>query len=94
MDYLNLEQIGAQCPSALTQTQSRHLSHIYKHIPTTRVIDILEEKNWKPTAAMQTRTRTGYEDTVPFKKHILRFRNAELDNLSNEIGSTGEYGVF
>ena len=59
MEYLNLEQIGAECPSALTQTPSRHLSHIYKHIPTTRVIDILEEKNWKPTAAMQTRTRTG-----------------------------------
>ena len=88
MEYLNLEQIGAKCPSALTQTQSRHLSHIYKHIPTTKVIDILGDKNWKPTDAMQTGTRTGYEDTVPFKKHILRFRNAEMDNLSSEIGDT------
>jgi hypothetical protein len=88
MEYLNLEQIGAKCPSALTQTQSTNLSHIYKHIPTTRVIDILEEKNWRPTAALQTGTRTGYEDTVPFKKHILRFRNTELDNLSSEIGDT------
>ena len=44
MDYLNLEQIQESCPSVFTKKPSKHLSHIYKHIPTTRIIDILEEK--------------------------------------------------
>jgi len=88
MNYLNLEKIGEICPSALTQRKSRHLSKIYKHIPTTKVIDILEEKNWLPTQALQCGTRNGNEKTIPFKKHIIRFRNPELDNLSKEIGDT------
>ena len=88
MDYLNLEQIEKSCPSVFTTTPSNHLSHIYKHIPTTKVIDILEEKNWGVTAALQTGSRSGYESTIPYKKHILRFRNKEVDNLSKEIGDT------
>jgi len=88
MDYLNLEQIEKSCPSVLTQRPSRHLSHIYKHIPTTRVIDILEEHNWRPTQALQSSTREGYENTIPYKKHIVRFRNSENDSLIKEIGDT------
>ena len=88
MDYLNLEQIQESCPSVFTKKPSKHLSHIYKHIPTTRIIDILEEKNWGVTQALQTGTRTGYENTIPYKKHIIRFRNKEMDNLSAEIGDT------
>ena len=59
MNYLNLEKIGEICPSALTQRKSRHLSKIYKHIPTTKVIDILEEKNWLPTQAGTAQTGSG-----------------------------------
>ena len=88
MDYLNLEQIEKSCPSVFTKTPSTNLSHIYKHIPTTKVINILEEKNWGVTQALQTGTRYGYEKTIPYKKHILRFRNKGLDNLSSEIGDT------
>lgn len=88
MSYLNLNEIGQRCPSALTQQQSNHLSHIYKFIPTTDVIDILGEQGWLPTQAAQTRTRKGHESKTPYKKHMLRFRNESNIDLSREIGDT------
>ena len=75
MDYLNLNEIGQKCPSALTQKPSKHLSHIYRFIPTTEVMDILGEQGWEPTQAVQTKTRKGYESSAPYKKHMIRFRN-------------------
>jgi len=88
MDYLNLDEIGRIAPSVLTQTQSGHLSHIYKHIPTTEVIDILGENGWNPTQVMQSATNSGGEARIPYKKHIVRFRNDDNDNLAKEIGDT------
>ena len=88
MDYLNLDEIGRIAPSVLTQTQSGHLSHIYKHIPTTEVIDILGENGWNPTQVMQSATNSGGEARIPYKKHIVRFRNADNDNIAKEIGDT------
>ena len=52
MEYLNLNEIGQSCPAALTQKQSSNLSHIYRFIPTTEVIDILGEQGWVPTQAV------------------------------------------
>lgn len=88
MNYLDLSQIGQTCPSALTKEPSNHLSHLYRFIPTTEVIDILEEQGWLPTQAVQTRTRKGNESKSPYKKHMLRFRNESNINLSREIGDT------
>jgi len=88
MDYLNLDEIGLIAPSVLTQTQSEHLSHIYKHIPTTDVMDILGENGWYPTKVMQSATNSGGESRIPYKKHIVRFRNDENDNIAKEIGDT------
>ena len=88
MNYLNLNQIGHVCPSALTQSPSEHLSSIYRFIPTTEVIDILEEQGWLPTQAVQTRTRKGNESKSPFKKHMLRFRSEENVHIAREIGDT------
>ena len=88
MSYLNLNEIETVCPSALTQKPSKHLSHIYRIIPTTDVIDILGEQGWLPTQAVQTRTRKGHESKTPFKKHMIRFRNEDNLSISKEIGDT------
>ena len=88
MSYLNLNQIGQVCPSALTQKPSNHLSQIYRFIPTTEVMDILGEQGWNPTQAVQTRTRKGHESKSPYKKHMIRFRNDSNLNISREIGDT------
>ena len=88
MNYLNLEEIGTVCPSALTQEPSNHLSHIYKFIPTTEVIDVLGEHGWHPTQAVQTRIRKGNEDKKNFKKHMIRFRNELNNDISKVIGDT------
>ena len=85
MSYLNFNEIGQRCPSALTQEPSNHLSDIYRFIPTTEVIDLLGEQGWLPTQAMQTRTRKGYESKTPFKKHMLRFRNENNINSNRRI---------
>lgn len=88
MNYLDLTQIGHTCPSALTKEPSNHLSHLYRFIPTTEVIDILGEQGWLPTQAVQTRTRKGNEMKSPYKKHMIRFRNDGNIDISKEIGDT------
>lgn len=88
MSYLNFNEIGQRCPSALTQEPSNHLSNIYRFIPTTEVIDLLGEQGWLPTQAIQTRSRKGHESKMPFKKHMLRFRNENNINIAREIGDT------
>jgi len=88
MEYLNLNEIGQSCPAALTQRQSSNLSHIYRFIPTTEVMDILGEQGWFPTQAVQTKTRKGFESQSPYKKHMIRFRNQNNEVLSKEIGDT------
>jgi hypothetical protein len=88
MEYLNLNEIGQSCPAALTQKQSSNLSHIYRFIPTTEVMDILGEQGWVPTQAVQTKSRKGYEDKIPYKKHMIRFRNQNNQVISKEIGDT------
>jgi hypothetical protein len=69
MEFLNLNQIGQSCPSALTQSPSSHLSHIYKFIPTTEVIDILGEQGWLPTQAVQ----------------LVHVRDTNLNHLTKNI---------
>jgi|TARA_R110000751_G_scaffold120444_1_gene221184 hypothetical protein len=88
MEYLNLNEIEKSCPAALTQKQSSKLSHIYRFIPTTEVIDILGEQGWVPTQAVQTKSRKGFEDKTPYKKHMIRFRNKNNDTMSKNIGDT------
>jgi len=88
MEYLNLSEIEKSCPSSLTQTQASNLSHIYKFIPTTEVMDILGEQGWYPTQAVQVKTRKGNEDKKPYKKHMVRFRNKNNDTMSKEMGDT------
>jgi hypothetical protein len=52
------------------------------------VIDILGEQGWVPTQAVQTKSRKGYEDKIPYKKHMIRFRNQNNQVISKEIGDT------
>ena len=52
------------------------------------MIDILGDKGWLPTKAMQSGSRKGKEDKSPFKKHMLRFRNENNIHIAREIGDT------
>jgi len=87
MTYLNLDQIAQIAPSVINQNHSPKLSGIYKHIPTTDVIDILGKNGWGVTKVLQSNTRKGNEGNIPYKKHMLRFRNMN-DTISKEIGDT------
>ena len=87
MTYLNLDQITQIAPSVSNQNHSPKLSGIYKHIPTTEVIDILGKNGWGVTKVLQSKTRKGNEGNIPYKKHMLRFRNMN-DTISKEIGDT------
>jgi len=87
MTYLNLDQIAQIAPSVVNQNHSPNLSGIYKHIPSTEVIDILGKNGWGVTKVLQTNTRKGNEGNIAYKKHMLRFRNVN-DTISKEIGDT------
>lgn len=87
MSYLNLDQIAQIAPSVVNQNHSPNLSGIYKHIPSTEVIDILGKNGWGVTKVLQTNTRKGNEGNIAYKKHMLRFRNVN-DTISKEIGDT------
>lgn len=88
MNYLESNKIKEICPSVFTNGQSDHLSKVYNHISTANVMDILSKRNWMPTHAIQVKCRKGHEHSLPYKKHILRFRNYWLDNLAKEMDDT------
>lgn len=86
MDFLNLDQIKNVCPSALTTLPSEKVSHLYRFIPTTEVMDILSEEGWLPVNATQRGVRK--KNDVLYKKHMIRFRNPENDYIGRQIGDT------
>jgi hypothetical protein len=88
MDFLNLDQIKSVCPSALTTSPSEKVSHLYRFIPTTEVMDILSEEGWLPVKATQRSARKKTEDLYMYKKHLIRFRNPENDYIGRQIGDT------
>jgi hypothetical protein len=88
MKHLNLEEIGVKCPSALTTKPSERVSNHYRFIPTTEVINILNDEGWLPTQAIQSSTRKNNLNIIDYKKHMIRFRNPEHHKISKSIGDT------
>lgn len=67
----------------------------YAHIPTTRVVSVLEHHGWLPVLAGQSRTRN--RALAGFQKHIIKFQNPALslvshgDQLAPEIVLTNSH---
>jgi len=82
---LTEQEILDRAPSVFATEASGHVSEKYTFIPTTQVIEDMEELGWKVYSAEQRTARTKVRNT--HTKHLLRFRN---DTLTEVLGCIPE----
>lgn len=71
--------------SSINQTKKHEsTSDRYSFIPTTRVIDVLNQSGWFPSRAKQAHVRD--ESKEGYQRHIIRFRN-EAQNKALIVGA-------
>lgn len=58
--------------SIMASHEHSHLSDKYQFIPTTKIIDIVENMGWHPVSVQEKSVRK--EDREGFQKHLIRFR--------------------
>lgn len=72
-------EIKEVAPSVYAEEPSGHVSEKYTFIPTTQVIEDMENLGWKVYSAEQRTARTRVRNN--HTKHLLRFRNERLDTI-------------
>ena len=107
MQTLTRDHLHRFAPSIFAATPYEKMSRRYRMVPTIEVVDMLQERGFRPVRAEQSRSRTpGKAD---FTRHMIRFRQEEqLDAavraeipelvLSNSHDGTAAYrfeaGIF
>jgi hypothetical protein len=76
---LTEQEIRESAPSVFAEEPSGHVSEKYTFIPTTQVIQDMEELGWRVYSAEQRTARTRVRNN--HTKHLLRFRNDRLDTI-------------
>ena len=77
MRTVNLENYS----TLQTQTNAGHLTDRYKFVPTSEVVNVLQDYGWQPVSVKQAAVRAEGKDG--FQKHIVR-----LENPSYAVTST------
>ena len=72
-------------PAALGNRRDDRVSDKYSFIPTSRVVDILEDQGWDLTFARQVKSRTWSDETA---KHHLSFRHQGLSRDDLAVGDS------
>lgn len=72
---LTNDDLRRSVPSVFAATPWERMSHRYKFIPTIEVVDVLRDKGFSPSMAIQSRSRI--EGKGAFTKHMIRFRATE-----------------
>ena len=80
---LNEKELRTLAPSIFTTEPSYKVSKKYTFLPTTRVINDLNQLGWEPYEASQRKSRTT-KDSM-FTKHLVRFRNRSVGQLGDSI---------
>jgi len=75
-DTLSRDALRTMVPAAFADDPSDKVSDRYSFLPTTRIIDILDDAGWKPWDAQQVNGRC--EDRRQAGKHLIRFRNENI----------------
>lgn len=73
---LTSEQITSRAPSVFSDGKQSHLSDRYAFVPTSDVVDFMEQNGWFPIEAVEVRTRK--ETNKGYQRHMVRFRHPEL----------------
>lgn len=77
---LSTDEIRKAAPSVFAEQPAPTRSQRYAFIPTSQVVDALQQNNWLVTKAMESRTKI--EANKGFTRHMLRFRQ-NLGSLLN-----------
>ncbi len=73
-NYLNNEQIKRIAPSIFTATAADSVSSHYTHIPTSQVMEDMDQLGWKVVDVKEVKARKG----IGFQKHLIVFRNNDV----------------
>jgi hypothetical protein len=81
-EFLTKEQIKERASSVFTTTASPSTSDHYSHISTEKILDDMSALGWGVVDAKQVRARK--QDTIGFQKHLVVFRNEDIQITSED----------
>tara|TARA_R110000824_G_scaffold185608_2_gene366578 strand:- start:3010 stop:3795 length:786 start_codon:yes stop_codon:yes gene_type:complete len=82
----NEELLRTYAPAAFaTEPEKDRVSDRYSFLPTTDILEILQDEGWTPWSARQVNTRTWSKDHA---KHIIRLKHEDLDMKSFGVGDS------
>ena len=82
----NEEMIRTYAPAAFaTAPEDGRVSDRYTFLPTTDILEILQDEGWTAWSAQQVKSRTWSKDHA---KHIIRLRHQDLDVKSFDVGDS------
>jgi len=82
----NEELIRTYAPAAFaTAPEEGRVSDRYTFLPTTDILEILQDEGWTAWRASQVRSRTWSKDHA---KHIIRLRHEEMDMENFGVGDS------
>jgi len=82
----NAELLRTHAPAAFaTHAEDGKVSDRYSFLPTTDILEILQDEGWTTWSARQVNTRTWSKDHA---KHIIRLRHEDLDVKSFDVGDS------
>ena len=79
------EEIAKKAPAIYGTKPSDWMSDKYDFVSTADMIDKLAKFNWYPHRVDQQRTQTKVIERLPFKRHIVRFQNPNLQQDVDNI---------
>jgi hypothetical protein len=84
---LNSDDLKKMAPSIFTDGPKGNLSDRYEFVPTSDIINFMENQGWFPIDAKEVKIRK--EENRGFQRHLVRFRHPELS--FNEINGDNNY---
>jgi len=82
----NEELLRQYAPAAFAEApEAERVSDRYSFLPTTDILEILQDEGWTAWKAQQVRARTWSKDHA---KHIIRLRHEDLDMNSFGVGDS------
>jgi len=82
----NEELLRTYAPAAFaTEPEEGRVSGRYSFLPTTDILEILQDEGWTAWKAQQVRARTWSKDHA---KHIIRLRHEDLDPQAFGVGDS------
>ena len=86
MVIFNEEELRQIAPAAFaTEPEKGKVSERYEFLPTTTILEMLQDEGWRWTSAQQVRSRTW---STNHAKHIIRLRHEDLTQHTFDVGDS------